>query len=317
MATEDYFCRFCALESEGFEDPYACQLDLEKTNYKEIFPELLHNDFHSKSEYICARHRLGISVHQYGAVRKPDKPGNVSTSSFMYNIANPKTRDERKRTEERKSPQGENMNGRLRITSSKPGSPTQDRSHSKACTTNHGQPTNRGPERKHDCCCCSEYHHHTFESPEFYIPKDESCSKLEATLTQSHREVDQANETFLNISNAFWYPSLCLNQFSSEFNYTNFESLWPQEDVLRDILRDSIQNTVLRGAIPQLTKVAIVCGPVDMLKSLISLSLVSKYYNACLSYVSIYMLCICKKEIIIHLRGKHRQYCLNYIITNI
>lgn len=284
MASEDYFCKYCALESEGLEDPFGYQLDPGKKNYKEIFPELL-QDFQSKSEYICARHRHGISVHQFGIVKNSNKSRNANVSSFKYNIANPIAREERKRADDKKIKQhGENVTFNNKSTSSKPASPTMEKTKIKPCTTTQGQLSNqpgRGAERlnpsNNQCCCCSEYHHHTFESPEFYVPRDDSCSKLEASLSQNHQDVEKANETFLNISNAFWYPSLCLNQFSPEFLYTNFESLWPQEDVLRDILRDSIQNTVLRSAIPQLTKVAIVCGPVDMLKSLISLSLVSKY----------------------------------------
>lgn len=281
MASEDYFCKYCALESEGFEDPFGYQLDPGKKNYKEIFPELLH-DFQSKSEYICARHRHGISVHQFGTVKNSNKSNDANVSNFKYNIANPIAREERKRVDDKKVQQhGENVTFINKSTSSKPASPTMEKTKSKPCITTQGQLSNqpgRGSERlnpsNNQCCCCSEYHHHTFESPEFYVPRDDSCSKLEASLSQNHQDVEKANETFLNISNAFWYPSLCLNQFSPEFLYTNFESLWPQEDVLRDILRDSIQNTVLRSAIPQLTKVAIVCGPVDMLKSLISLSLV-------------------------------------------
>jgi hypothetical protein len=273
MASEDYFCKYCALESEGFDDPYACQSYLEKKNFKEIFPELSQKDFHSKSEYICARHRSEIPVHHQTSMKRGSKPGNVNASSFKLNIANPKAREERKRFEEKKVQRHEYVSPRSGITK-KSISPVMDKG------VKHGAVPQDPGFHKHrrgsQCCSCSKYHHHTFESPEFYIPRDDSCSRLEATLSQNHREVDLANETFLNISNAFWYPSLCLNQFSSEFVYTNFESLWPMEDVLRDILRDSVQNTVLRAAIPQLTKVAIVCGPIDMLKSLISLSLVSK-----------------------------------------
>lgn len=269
MASDDYFCKYCALESEGFDNPYAYQLDLEKKNYKEIFPELLHKDFHSKSEYICARHRFGISVHHQTTVKRGDKPGNVNVSSFKLNIANPKAREERKNFEEKKVLRQGYVSPRSGISK-----PVMDQGvkHGAVSQDTGFHKLSKGSQ----CCCCSQYHHHTFESPEFYIPRDDLCSRLEATLTQNHREVDLANETFLNISNAFWYPSLCLNQFSSEFVYTNFETLWPVENALRDILRDSVQNTVLRAAIPQLTKVAIVCGPIDMLKSLISLSLVSK-----------------------------------------
>ncbi|XP_061165516.1 ankyrin-3-like isoform X2 [Saccostrea echinata] len=275
MASEDYYCKYCALESQGLDDPFTYQIDSEKKNYREIFPELLHQDFYSKSEYICSKHRHG-SVHHLGFVQKAGKSGSVNVSNFKYNIANPVAREEKKKVDERTL----HKHGEVipKPGTCKAPSPVMDVGNTKSqgalvkSSSNNG--LGRASPSHRQCCCCSEYHHHTFESPEFYIPRDDTCSKLEETLSKNHGEVILANETFLNISNAFWYPSLCLNQFSSEFIYTNFESLWPEENVLRDILRDSIQNTVLRSAIPQLTKVAIVCGPVDMLKSLISLSLV-------------------------------------------
>jgi hypothetical protein len=131
-------------------------------------------------------------------------------------------------------------------------------------------------------CSCSKFHHHTFQGHTFFLPPEIPDKSESELLFSSKFEFLEANQRHLNVCNTFWRPSLSLNQQ----NYANrrtcykylvdFESLWPEENSLRSLLTDGIQNTALHDAISELALLAVVCGPVHLLESLINLSLVSK-----------------------------------------
>lgn len=127
-------------------------------------------------------------------------------------------------------------------------------------------------------CTCSKFHYHTFQNRTFFLPIEIS-EKAEKHFA-SRVEFVEANQRYLNVCNTFWRPALSLNQqrFSNRKigigSLVEFESLWPEEFSLKSLLTDGLQNTALRDAISELALLAVVCGPVQLLESLISSSLV-------------------------------------------
>ncbi|VDI69482.1 Hypothetical predicted protein, partial [Mytilus galloprovincialis] len=128
-------------------------------------------------------------------------------------------------------------------------------------------------------CTCSKFHYHTFQNRTFFLPAVEISENVEKHFA-SKVEFVEANHRYLNVCNTFWRPALSLNQqrFSNRKigigNLVEFESLWPEESSLKSLLTDGLQNTALCDAISELALLAVVCGPVQLLESLISLALV-------------------------------------------
>lgn len=131
-------------------------------------------------------------------------------------------------------------------------------------------------EKKTDdtMCACKSYHTHTFSKPEFFRTSDDGNVEFEVSLSQIRSNLVEANEKHLIICNTFWRPFLAISEFQDGDNVVQFRSLWHDEGNLKELLREGIQNTVLRTAISDLTLMAVSIGPIQLLKSLIDLSLV-------------------------------------------
>lgn len=132
-----------------------------------------------------------------------------------------------------------------------------------------------GKKTQRPNCCCKSYHCHTFPKPDFCRMSSINV-EFEASLAQMRTDLVEANEKHLIICNTFWRPFLSMSEFREGKEIVKFDSLWLEEVSLKGLLRDSIQNTILRSAISELTMMAVAVSPLQLLKSLIDLSLVRK-----------------------------------------
>ncbi|XP_060074269.1 ankyrin-3-like isoform X2 [Ylistrum balloti] len=123
-------------------------------------------------------------------------------------------------------------------------------------------------------CYCKSYHIHTFSKPDFCRTFDNSNVEFDVSLSRTRSDLIEANEKHLIICNTFWRPFLARSEFQDGDDPLDFTSLWHEEGSLKELLRDGIQNTVLRTAISDVTLMAVSIGPVQLLRSLIDLSLV-------------------------------------------
>ncbi|KAL5005602.1 hypothetical protein ScPMuIL_016760 [Solemya velum] len=120
-------------------------------------------------------------------------------------------------------------------------------------------------------CQCKLYHCHTFSDAETKPAILRLLSSSETPSPKSH-DILAYNSNHYNIANSFWRPSLSMQQYKHGDPLVTFSSLWPRD--LTSLLRDGMNNTALRHAISDLCRLGLVCGPVQLLRSLIELCLI-------------------------------------------
>lgn len=128
------------------------------------------------------------------------------------------------------------------------------------------------PEKERRCQC-KQYHCHTFSDADIKQALFRLTSTSETSSLKSH-EVQAYNGNHLNIANACWRPSLSMQAYKHGDPLVTFTSLWPRD--ITSLLRDGMNNTALRDAISDLCRLSLVCGPVQLLRSLIELCLIRK-----------------------------------------
>ncbi|KAJ8320394.1 hypothetical protein KUTeg_001981 [Tegillarca granosa] len=96
--------------------------------------------------------------------------------------------------------------------------------------------------------------------------KSEPSLDFEISIAKTRDELIAANDRHLNICNTFWRPSLSMNQYIHGDPAVEFDTLWPDNSSLKDLLQDGIQNTALRAAISDMTYISVICGPPYMIK---------------------------------------------------
>ncbi|KAJ8320393.1 hypothetical protein KUTeg_001980 [Tegillarca granosa] len=122
-------------------------------------------------------------------------------------------------------------------------------------------------DHQNDICMCRGYHSHTYFKPEFFQSvKSEPSLDFEISIAKTRDELIAANDRHLNICNTFWRPSLSMNQYIHGDPAVEFDTLWPDNSSLKDLLQDGIQNTALRAAISDMTYISVICGPPYMIK---------------------------------------------------
>ena len=114
-----------------------------------------------------------------------------------------------------------------------------------------------------------------------YIPHRDQDSGLGFSMEPDDSlgtigEVD--TDTNITICTVFWKLSLTMNQFRCGDRPVDFGSLWPDRQDLQVLLLEAAYNrTPVHACIPDLTRIALRCGPLRVLKALIDLNLISKF----------------------------------------
>ncbi|XP_071103515.1 serine/threonine-protein phosphatase 6 regulatory ankyrin repeat subunit B-like isoform X3 [Haliotis cracherodii] len=131
--------------------------------------------------------------------------------------------------------------------------------------------------REHEFqCSCKEYHSHPLVVVGTPVNKSIAAEmrkreKVIAALNSSTSHVDTHDDP----RNIFWSPELSFHPYKHGDSLVDFPSLWLKEKELKNHLKNpGIQVTMLRGAVPDLCKLAVTCGPVRLLRCLIDLSLI-------------------------------------------
>ncbi|KAK3598963.1 hypothetical protein CHS0354_024634 [Potamilus streckersoni] len=134
-------------------------------------------------------------------------------------------------------------------------------------------------------CNCGKYHCHKFD---FESGKRSSSQKMRSSIEESithkltnplQQELSACNEKHVTICNTFWKPFLAFSEYKHGQKLIQFKDLWPNERIISDLLKLGIENAVLRDSIPDLCLLAVVCGPVDLLKALLNMSLIRVDYQ--------------------------------------
>ncbi|KAL3857650.1 hypothetical protein ACJMK2_012297, partial [Sinanodonta woodiana] len=137
-------------------------------------------------------------------------------------------------------------------------------------------------QKNNQTCTCGKYHFHTFDIESGKMSSSQNMPLLsEESIThkltyQLQQELTACNEKHVTICNTFWKPFLAFSEYRHGQKPIQFKDLWPNERKICELLKVGIENAVLRDSIPDLCLLAVVCGPVDLLKALLSMSLISK-----------------------------------------
>ncbi|XP_033728424.1 LOW QUALITY PROTEIN: ankyrin-1-like [Pecten maximus] len=251
-----------------------------------------HEEFFS-SVHVVATGKGHYSVYQPNAKYAESRPDSVTGQTAQRNLAssgdgessNPELLRSFKHHISNlssakslsKLPQSD-IEDRTRLTVSQTEDSQSNRNGFKNLVNDRGRRVNgrMKNEKKADgsTCSCKSYHIHTFSKPDFCRVSDNYNVEFEVSLSQIRSNLVEANEKHLIICNTFWRPFLAISEFHDGDDVVQFTSLWHEEGNLKELLRDGIQNTVLRTAISDLTLMAVSVGPLQLLKSLIDLSLV-------------------------------------------
>ncbi len=198
----------------------------------------------------------------------------MAASKYKTNIRNPEMR---KKQQERlfESIRRRDFIQSAILASRRMDSTTQDR------YTLHESLLPAGTREYEFQCSCKEYHSHPL--CQIGTPVNKSIAaevrkreKIIATSELGTTRVD----TYDDPRNIFWSPGMSFHPYKHGDKIIEFSSLWPKEVDLKNHLKNSgIQLTILRGAVLDLCKLSITCGPVHLLRCLIDLSLIRKYAN--------------------------------------
>ena len=125
-------------------------------------------------------------------------------------------------------------------------------------------------------CNCKQYHSHKFRnSPVNRVVISKALKRQK--LLSSYDESSLLADTYDDPRNIFWCPELSFHSFKMGDPLVVFSSLWPRETELKNHLRScGLQLMLIHGAVLDLCRLAVTCGPVRLLKCLIDLTLVRK-----------------------------------------
>ena len=126
------------------------------------------------------------------------------------------------------------------------------------------------------------------QSMDMYIPPQDRDSGLGFSVTNGSEQdtaslqtVDEADisQRHMTICTVFWKLSLTMNQFRCRDPQVDFGSLWPDRQDLQVLLLEAAYNqTPVQACVPDITLIALRCGPLRVLKALIDLNLISEFY---------------------------------------
>lgn len=125
-------------------------------------------------------------------------------------------------------------------------------------------------------CQCGKYHSHVFKSQGANMSKLIIPRSNESTPPKKSQEVLQGSENQTIISSIFWKASLSFSEYKYGNGLVEFKSLWPSVSTIKNLLRDGIEDTGLRGAFWELCVLVIVDGPVSVLQALLDMKCISK-----------------------------------------
>ena len=130
-------------------------------------------------------------------------------------------------------------------------------------------------------CNCSGYHSHTFRPPNLTKPTMKRESFTESVPKKSS-EIRTGNANQLTIYNIFWCANLAFCDYKHErgMKPVNFQSLWPKDSVIKDLISCGVEDTGLRSAFWELCVLSILNGPLSVLKALLDLSYIRKYFSS-------------------------------------
>ncbi|XP_067685629.1 serine/threonine-protein phosphatase 6 regulatory ankyrin repeat subunit B-like isoform X2 [Haliotis asinina] len=194
----------------------------------------------------------------------------LAASKYKHNIRNP----EMKKMQIERSVMYEKKRAMTRsamYTSRHHNAGHQDR------TSHHESLLPANMTREHEFqCSCKEYHSHPLVvtgTPvnKSIVAEKRKREKVIAALNSSTSHVDRFDDPRI----IFWSPELSFHPYKHGDALVDFPSLWLKEKELRNHLKNpGIQLTMLRGAVLDLCKLAVTCGPVHLLRCLIDLSLI-------------------------------------------
>ncbi|KAK3082822.1 hypothetical protein FSP39_006354 [Pinctada imbricata] len=283
----DYYCKFCALQSEGIDVDWSDSE--EEFKIGELITELKQKSDKDNVNYICRKHlSLANSFKMSTRSRSPRnfsqtysandlrpqgrtyRPREYRPREYRHNIKTMDSKRPRSKSEERLSQIDERKSTKEQLFSRHNSEKMKDKKFTKGSSSS-------SVIEYENCmdCSCQGYHKHKVSQAEFCpeLNNDETLSTLEKTLKLSE-DLNEFNEKHLNICNTFWYPALSMCDYTNGDKKLEFASLWQRGVALRDILRDGVQNTALRVALEEMTVMSLVCGPVELVQSLVDLGLV-------------------------------------------
>ena len=126
-------------------------------------------------------------------------------------------------------------------------------------------------------CNCSQYHCHTFDPPKLPKLTMKSGSFTESVPKKSP-EIRAGNANQLTIYNIFWCAKLAFSDYKHQrvMKPVCFQSLWPKDSVIKDLISCGVEDTGLRSAFWELCVLSILSGPLSVLKALVDLSYIRK-----------------------------------------
>ena len=84
-------------------------------------------------------------------------------------------------------------------------------------------------------------------------------------------------DAYGKICTIFWKSGLTFHPYRNGERLVDFGSLFPSEKEIRLILFDAYRDVGLRKLLKEICTVAVLCGPVHLLKALVELKLIGKY----------------------------------------
>lgn len=106
---------------------------------------------------------------------------------------------------------------------------------------------------------------------------DHSSHLSEHNQFQNTRISSEFGDVLMNrIANIFWRASLSFHPFKCSDCPATFVSLWPQGDSLQTLLLECVISTDLRKSVVDIALLALKCGPVKVLQTLVDGKIIGK-----------------------------------------
>ena len=222
----DYYCKFCALESQGLdigesEEGGEFKIGEIITEQK---PKIKNKEIESV-KYICRKHlNMSCSGRETFRSRSP-RDASRSPREFENTICF--SDDKYKlniRNREIRRPRSKSDAGKYRAEKGQKVKKSEDKMDDKSVRSLR---TSKEIAESSDCGC-QGYHKHVLCCAEFCHPKlDEVfASQLEKSTINADKNLESFNDRHLNICNTFWYPALSMNEYKNGDKKIEFTSLW-------------------------------------------------------------------------------------------